>query len=108
MQAYQLYEKLSNEGLFWSYNKSAGYVGDELLIEHTLIYGETDDIKVLFENFSKEKLIDVWNRKLIPDERLYGLNYYLAVIWFDISEPIDYIKNLSKKYSRYERLKNLI
>lgn len=107
MNTLGLYTKLANEGLFWSYNKSAGYVGDDLLIEHTLLYGETDDIAILFKNFTKDKIIDVWNRKVIPDERFYGLNYYLAVIWFGIDEPEEYLKNISKKYSRYERLKSL-
>lgn len=107
MHTIQLHKKLAKEGLFWSYEKSAGYVGDDLLIEHTLLYGETDDIVVLFKNLPKEKIIDVWNRKVVPDERFYGLNYYLAVIWFDIDDPEEYLKNVSKKFSRYERLKSL-
>lgn len=54
MNTTELYDKLANEGLFWSYDKSAGYVGDELLIEHTLMYGETEGIKVLFKIFRKK------------------------------------------------------
>lgn len=104
----ELYIKLAKEGLFWGYDKSVAYIGDDLLIEHAWLYGETDDISVLFKNFTKEKIIDVWNKKIVPDERFYGLNYYFALIWFDIDEQEECLKNVAKKYSRYERLKKLV
>jgi hypothetical protein len=108
LNAEDLYDKLANQGFFWSYDKSAGYPGDDLLTEHTLLYGEVEDISALFDIFKKEKIIDVWHRRIVPDERFYGLNYYLAVIWFDIDEPEKYLKEVSKKHSRYEKLKSLI
>jgi len=102
----QLYRKLRREGLFWSYNRNIEYIGDELLIEHTLLYAEIDDMSKLFELFDFETIKSVWNKRIVPDERHYGLNYYLAMIWFDISNPVDYLKTNMVKYSRYERIKN--
>lgn len=107
MTAEALYRKLADEGIFWSYDKKLDYIGDDLLIEHTLLYAEVSEIKDLFKIFDFAKIKDVWERKVVPDERHYGLNYYLALIWFDISEPKEYLQETAKKYSRYERLKHI-
>lgn len=104
----ELYIKLAKEALFWIYDKSVAYIGDDLLIEHAWLYGETDDISVLFNNITNEKKIEVLNKKTVLDERFYGLNYYFALIWFDIDEQEEYLINVAKKYSRYERLKKLV
>ncbi len=108
MDKYELYSSLKNKGLFWSYNTViTDYLGDKLLIEHCLLYGEVDDIIELFKMFEFELIKDVWNKKLVPDERHYGLNYYFAMIWFDINEPEIYLKEIAKENSRYEKLKLL-
>ena len=108
MNKYELYNSLTNKGLFWSYDtKSIDYLSDIILIEQCLLYGEVDDIIELFKLFEFDFIKDVWNKKLVPDERHYGLNYYLAMIWFDINEPEIYLNEIAKENSRYEKLKCL-
>lgn len=104
----ELYDKLKVEGAFWSYNwRNIEYIGDNLLIEHTLVWGDVPDIVQLFKIFEFEKITDVWNRRIVPDERYYKLNVYLAYIFFDIEEPKEYIELNRLKYSRYEKIKSL-
>ena len=107
MNKIELYTKLKNEGIFWSYDKSAEYLSDNLLIEHTLVWADVPDIIQLFKIFDFELIKDVWNRKIVPDERYFKLNVYLAFIYFSIKEPYSYIAETAKKYSRYEMLKRM-
>ena len=103
----ELYRKLKNSGIFWSYDKDAEYLGDNLLVEHTLIWADVPDIMQLFKIFDFEFIKDVWERKIAPDERYFKLNVYLAFIFFNIQEPYSFIEETSKKYSRYERIKSI-
>jgi len=107
MTKHELYRKLADEGLFWSYDNSGEYLSDGLLIEHCLLYGEVEDLRELFRLFERDELIDVWNKQVVPDARFEKLNFYLATIWFDIDNAKQYIKENALKYSRYERIKSV-
>lgn len=108
MTKQELYDNLKTQGIFWSYDvEKIEYIGDNLLIEHTLIWGDVPDILNLFKVFTKEEIIDVWNRKIVPDERYFKLNIYLGYIFFDLENPYSYIEEISKKYSRYEKIRSI-
>lgn len=107
MTKFELYTKLKNEGKFWSYDKTLEYLSDELLIEHCLVWSDVSDIIELFKLFDFEKIKDVWNRLVVPDERYFKLNVYLAFIYFRIKDPYGYIAETAKKYSRYEMFKRM-
>ncbi len=103
----ELYGELKNSGIFWSYNKDAEYLSDKLLVEHTLVWADVPEIIQLFKIFDFEFIKDVWERKIVPDERYFKLNVYLAFVFFNIEEPYSFISETAKKYSRYERIKSI-
>jgi len=108
MKKKELYDKLKIEGVFWSYDwRNIEYIGDKLLIEHTLVWGDFPDIVQLFKIFETVLIRDVWNKRIVPDERYHKLNVYLAYIFFEIAEPKEYIEMNKLKYSRYEKIKSL-
>ncbi len=103
----KLIQQLKNQGAFWSYGEEGlQNLPDAVLIETTLKMGDVPEIQLLFKLFTIEAIKAVWHQKLIPNQRLYPHNYYLARIFFDIENPEAYIKPLQKQYSRYERIKN--
>ena len=102
-----LFNKLKSKGILWCYSKMLSYqeLGDELLIEHVLKYGDFNDLKSLFDIFNKKRVEKVWIDTLISDKRFIKLNYFLARIFFDKKVEADYFKNIKNK--RYEKLKLL-
>ena len=61
----KLLKKLINENIFWSYDTAAASdISDSILIEHTLIYADVEEIKELFLIFNKEKIKRVWENEL--------------------------------------------
>lgn len=104
-----LVEKLKKQGIFWSYSKeSLKQIPDNVLIEEALRWGDVPELLELFRLFDKTEIKKIWCEKVIPDERIFRLNYYLAKIFFDIENPERYIKRIAKKNSRYERIKKSI
>lgn len=102
-----LIERLKQQGAFWSYSKEGlTDIPAALLIETTLRMGDVPEILKLFELYEVERIKDVWHKKLLPDQRIYPHNYYLAKVFFKIADPEAYIKPLQQRYSRYERIKN--
>ncbi|MBI9038273.1 MAG: hypothetical protein JEY97_09090 [Bacteroidales bacterium] len=100
--------RLKSLGAFWSYSpKGLKNISDNQLIEETLRWGDVAEIKQLFKTFQLEKIKEVWLSKLVSDERILPHNYYLANIFFDIEDPIEFINNNQIKSSRYARLKGL-
>ncbi|PSJ75851.1 hypothetical protein C7N43_16690 [Sphingobacteriales bacterium UPWRP_1] len=103
----QLIQNLRRLGAFWSYAPQAP-IPDAVLIEEVLRWGDVAEIQALFRLYATAEIRKVWRETLIPDTRIYPHNYYLALIFFNIKNPKRYILPLQKKYSRYERLKQLI
>ena len=102
-----LFNKLKAKGAFWCYSKMISYqeLGEDLLIEHALKYGDFNDLNRLFNNFNNKKIEKVWRDNLISDKRFIKVNYFLTRIFFDKKVEADYFKNIKNK--RYEKLKLL-
>jgi len=99
--------RLRTIGALWSYAPVSD-LPDPTLIEACLRWGDVAELKTLFRLFGKPRIRQIWREKLIPDERIYPHNYYLALIFFDIKNPQRYIRPLQKKLSRHERIKQFI
>ena len=101
----ELFEKLKNRGLFWSYDKSITYedIGDRLFVEHLLKYGDFDDLIEVFKLFPKVFIRSVWEERMKEDRRFVRLNVMLARLFFDMDVDGEYFKNI--KHARYEKLK---
>jgi hypothetical protein len=104
----ELFNILNAKKAFWSYNiKNANEISDSLLIEHTLLWGDVEELKALFSLYEFKKIKDIWNVYLVPDTRYEKLNYYLATFFFDIKKIDTYLKKKSLENSRFQKLKRL-
>jgi len=104
----KLLKKLINENVFWSYyTAEVSDISDSILIEHTLICSDVEEIKELFLIFNKEEIKRVWENNIITDHRYLRLNYYLGKFFFNIEDVKDYIKEKSIINSRYEKNKRI-
>jgi len=94
--------------VIWSYDTAAASdIPDSILIEHTLIYADVEEIKELFLIFNKEKIQKVWENKIIPDNRYLRINYYLGKFFFNIKDVKNFIKEKSIINSRYEKIRRI-
>jgi putative transposase len=83
----QLFEKLKEKGLFWSYSPGICYdeSKDDLLMEITLKYAELNDIKVLFTLYGQQRVRQLWEMQVRNDSRFKKLNYFLARVFFGMN-----------------------
>lgn len=97
----KLTKLLNNEHAFWSYDKdsiSSDSLNDDQLIAMTMRHLDIDEIKLLFEIFSKEKIKSAWKRLLVPEgEYLYTLNRFFAWYYFNAKNPDAYLKSLETR-----------
>jgi len=105
MQKEELFNKLKNKGIFWSYSKDITLkeVGDKLFLEYLLKYGDFDDLILAFKLYSKDYIKSVWEQTLKSDKRFIKLNVMLARVFFDMDVDSSYFKEL--KNARFEKLK---
>ncbi len=83
----QLLKTLSRKGLLWSYNpERVMYLADNIIIEHTLAFGDVPELQALFSIFLPETIQKVWLERLVPDERYRKSNRYLGLFFFDIQD----------------------
>jgi len=112
----QLFAKLRNKGLLWSYARDLNYrelmtdgtrcaEAAGLLIEHTLKYADFDDIKLCFELFGKRTVKKVWERRMKSDQRFIKTNLMLARLFFRMDVESNYFKEA--KNGRLEKLRVL-
>ena len=106
-QKASLFRKLRDKGIFWSYDKGVEYsdFNEGVFIEHTLKYGDFDDIVRLFELFGKGEIQTIWEREMKSDPRFVKLNYMLARVFFGMDVESDYFKK--QKHERLEKLRLL-
>lgn len=104
MSKAELIQNLKDKNIFWSYDKKSR-IPDAIIIEHTLVYADVDDIRQLFKIYGYDKVREVWEMSVIPDARYYKLNYYLGLIFFKIKDIESFLKKKAKENSRYERIK---
>jgi len=89
-----LLKRLQKEHAFWSYDKSSCQeISDGNLIKHVLIKIDIQDINLLFDIFSKQKIKRIWLDELVPQgDYLRNMNLCFAVLYFDIKRPLQYLK----------------
>ncbi len=90
---------------FWPYAPvNPSDISDESLIEAVLIHGNDPLKNRLLQIFSKNKIKDVWEQKLvIQDSRLFQLNRKIASELLQLSNPERHIQQAYKKYNLYDR-----
>ena len=106
-QKVQLFNKLKDKGIFWSYSESIVYntFNTNIFIEYILKYGDFDDISLGLELFSKKLFKKIWNEKLKSDKQFIKTNLMIARVFFDMDVESDYFKGI--KNERFEKLKLL-
>ena len=103
----ELFNKLKDKGVFWSYSEKITYeeAGDGLFLEYLLKYGDFDDLILAFKLYSKETIKQIWEEKLKDDKRFIRLNLMLARLFFGMNVESSYFKEI--KNARFEKFKML-
>ncbi len=107
MQKQELFNKLKNKGIFWSFAKdiTLEQIGDKIFLEYLLKYGDFDDLILAFRLYDKKYIKSVWEEKLKSDKRFIKLNLMIARVFFDMDVESSYFKEI--KNARAEKLKML-
>ena len=102
-----LFNKLRDKGIFWSYSKEITYekAGERLFIEYLYKYGDFNDISLGFKLFGKRVMKQIWEEKLVSDQRFIKLNFMIARIFFAMDIEASYFKGV--KNARFEKFKML-
>ena len=103
----ELFEKLKNRGVFWSYAKSITFtdLGDSILCEYVLKYGDFVDLKTLFVIYEESYVKRVWEEKLVSDIRFKKFNLFLARIFLGMDVESSYFTE--SKNARFEKFRLL-
>ena len=82
----KLFEKMKANNFFWSYSReiSAEDMRAETLVETVLKYGDVADIRLIFNYYGRDYLLDVWAKRILFDSRFRKLNFYLAKVFFEV------------------------
>jgi len=106
-QKVELFNKLRDKGIFWSYSKEITYekAGEKLLVEYLYKYGDFDDISLGFRLFGKRVMKKIWEEKLKSDKRFIKLNFMIARVFFGMDIEADYFKGI--RNARFEKFKML-
>ena len=92
-----LWLQLEQQGCLWSYAKNPCCIDDNLLIEKALLYLEFEDLHKLSELYPLKQIQRVWRERLVSQGDYYGIiNWLLAVMFFDIKKPDQYLKRYGK------------
>jgi hypothetical protein len=92
-----LWQQLGQQGCLWSYAKNPNCIDDSLLIEKALLYLEFEDLHKLSELYPLKQIQRVWRERLVSQGDYYGIiNWLLAVMFFDIKKPDQYLKRYGK------------
>lgn len=92
-----LWQQLEQLGCLWSYAKNPSRIDDSLLIEKALLYLEFEDLHKLSELYPLKQIQRVWRQRLVSQGDYYGIiNWLLAVMFFDIKKPDQYLKRYGK------------
>lgn len=96
----ELVEKLKQKHVFWSYkfnDDNEKRIADDVLIENVLLHLDIEDIIKLYHLFPKKNIMQVWKKKLLPNNEIYAsLNRFYAFWLFDIKDPDGYINKALK------------
>jgi hypothetical protein len=114
MRAWGKYKDLKRKALakviapyaFWSYEplSDPSKISDEKLIEAVLLHGNDPLRMHLLSLFSKSKIKDIWEQRLIiQGSRIYNVNKRIASNLLHIANPEYYIQQAYKKHNLYDR-----
>ena len=85
--------KLIKEGGgFWSYQGVPEKLPDDDIIEGALVHLELEDLPLLFNIWNRARIKRVWKERLVSQgKRMNILNYILAVKFFGVHHPDQYL-----------------
>jgi len=103
----QLFNKLKDQGLFWSYAADAGLhdVGERALVETCFRYADWPDLCQMFRIFEREQLFEIWQQDIKPDLRFKKQNLLIARVLFGLDVETDYFQDVD--YARNKKLRLL-
>lgn len=85
-------KKIKAAGGLWSYQGLPEHLDDDAIIEAALVHLELEDLPLLFQIWGKAHIKRVWKERLVSQgRRMNILNYILAVKFFDIHNPDNYL-----------------
>ena len=85
-------EDLFERRVFWSWHEpDPASISDEWLVEKVLVYSDLETIYLLFDLYDEAYIRKVWEKRLLPDDRLSSLNILYAFLLFHIDNPEHYI-----------------
>jgi hypothetical protein len=91
-----LFNRLVASSVFWSYDKTALHsLSDWNLIKYALTHLDLDSINLLFLIFPRKEIKRVWLQELVTQGAyLMNMNVCIANLYFDIKEPVSYLKRM--------------
>ena len=85
-------ESIKANGGFWSYDGIPDRLDDDAVIEAALVHLDLEDLPLLLGLWSKAHIKRVWKDRLVSQgKRMNILNYILAVKFFGIPDPDQYL-----------------
>ena len=88
-------EKIKANGGFWSYQGIPE--SHDAVIEAALVHLDLEDLPLLLGIWSKAHIKRVWKERLVSQgKRMNIRNYTLAVNFFEIQDPEEYLKRNAK------------
>ncbi|RLB67782.1 MAG: hypothetical protein DRH03_10580, partial [Deltaproteobacteria bacterium] len=106
-QKIKLFDRLQQKGVFWSYSKTFIFkeACESLLCEYALKYGDFEDLKTLFSLYGKTRVKNIWEEKLVEDQRFQKFNLFLARVFLGMDLESSYFKR--NKSARFEKFRLL-
>ena len=106
-QKRELFDRLQEKGVFWSYSKELTLEEgcESLFCEHTLKYGDFDDLKTLIRLYGKKEIKKVWEEKMISDQAFKKVNLLIARVFFNMDVEKNYFEK--QKNKRLEKFRLL-
>ncbi len=85
-------EKVKANDGFWSYQGIPDSLDDDAVIEAALVHLDLEDLPLLLGIWSKAHIKRVWKVRLVSQgKRMNILNYTLAVKFFNLKNPDEYL-----------------
>ena len=88
----EILQKVKANGGFWSYEGIPEHLDDDAVIEAALVHLDLEDFPLLLQVWSRSHLKRIWKERLVRQgRRMNILNYILAVKFFGVQNPDQYI-----------------
>ena len=93
----EILKKIKIAGGLWSYRGIPENLDDDSIIEAALVHMDLEDMPMLLEIWSKSHLKQVWKERLVSQgSRMNVLNYILAVKFFGVHHPDNYLARYAR------------